>query len=73
MGQIIIVVIVLGLVLLILRLFGAWMLRIDEVIVELKGIRSELRNIQQNSETENKDEIEAPNKNKGSVHITNYK
>ncbi len=73
MGQIIIIVIVFGLALLILRLFGAWMLRIDEVIVELKGIRSELRNNKQNSEIKTKDDIEEPNNNKGTVHMTNYK
>lgn len=36
MGQLVIIIIVIGLSLLILRLFGAWMLRIDELISEQK-------------------------------------
>jgi hypothetical protein len=36
MGQIVIILIVFGLALLVLRLFGAWMLRIDELIDEQK-------------------------------------
>lgn len=73
MGQLVIIIIVFCLALLILRLFGAWMLRIDEVIVELKGIRSELRNNQQNSETKTQGGTEEPSNNKGTVHMTNYK
>lgn len=70
MGQLIIIIIVIGLSLLILRLFGAWMLRIDEVIVELKGIRSELRNNQLNSETKTEGGIEEPSNDKGTVNMT---
>lgn len=42
LGVILILVAIIGGVFL-MRLFGAWMLRIDEVIEELRGIRKELK------------------------------
>jgi Tfp pilus assembly protein PilN len=72
MGQIVIIVIVFGLALLILRLFGAWMLRIDELIAEQKKTNSLLiqgfnkvnKNIKQVGGIEETDsEISAETKN----------
>lgn len=41
--ELIIAIILIVLVVFIIRLFGAWMLRIDEVIVNQKIIKSELQ------------------------------
>ena len=42
-GRLIIGLVILVIVVLILRLVGAWMLRINDIIEELKGLRRDLR------------------------------
>lgn len=43
MIEFIFVIVIIVLVIFVIRLFGAWMLRIDEVITNLKAILAELK------------------------------